>query len=220
MNKKTKIITIDGPAGAGKTTVSKALAKKIGCVYVDTGSLYRAVAYEILNKKIDWENDRAFNIFLENLNLDFVVKKDFFILLSSGVDITNHIRTSQISMLASASSAKPQLRKALLGIQRDISKNKTAVFEGRDMGTIVFPNANHKFFLFANLDIRAKRRFDEMPFDNDMNEVKRLMKTRDEKDSTRKTAPLKPAKDAIMIDASFLNVDQVVAKMVKYIVKA
>ena len=217
----TIIITIDGPAGAGKTTVSRMLSKKLGCVYVDTGALYRGVAYEIQRQGIDWENDEVLDDFLKHLDLNFLMENDRLILISSGRDITNFIRTPDISMLASASSAKPQVRAALLGIQRNIAKTKDAVFEGRDMGTVVFPDAVHKFFLFADLCIRAKRRNDEMPDETkDIKLVQEEMKIRDGKDSQRKTAPLKPAEDAIKIDSSFLTIEQVVEKMVKCIEKA
>ncbi len=217
----TRIITIDGPAGAGKTTVSRMLSKKLGCVYVDTGALYRAVAYEIQRQGIDWEKDEKLEVFLKHLALNFLLKKDSFILISSGRDITNFIRTPEISMLASASSAKPQVRAALLDIQRNIAKTKDAVFEGRDMGTMVFPDAPHKFFLYADLSVRAKRRYNEMPDETkDIKQVQEEMKKRDGNDSQRKTAPLKPAEDAIKIDATFLTIEQVVEKMLKCIHKA
>lgn len=210
----TRIITIDGPAGAGKTTISKLLSQKLGCVYVDTGALYRGVAYEIQRLGIDWENDAALEDFLLNLDLNFVMENNLLVLMSSNRNITEFIRTPEISMLASSSSAKPQVRAALLDIQKNIAQTKDAVFEGRDMGTIVFPDAAFKFFLFADLKIRAKRRFDEMPDENkDVNKVLKDMEKRDEKDSQRESAPLIPAEDAIKIDASFLSIDQVVEKM-------
>ncbi len=217
----TRIITIDGPAGAGKTTVSRMLSKKLGCVYVDTGALYRGVAYEIQKQGIDWEKDEILEIFLKHLDLNFVMEKDLLILISSGRDITNFIRTPEISMLASASSAKVQVRAALLDIQRNIAKIKDAIFEGRDMGTMVFPDAAHKFFLFADLSVRAKRRYDEMPDEiKDIKQVQEDMKIRDVNDSQRKTAPLMPAEDAIKIDSTFLTIEQVVEKMLKCINKA
>ncbi|WP_299979858.1 (d)CMP kinase [Desulfobacula sp.] len=218
---RSKIITIDGPAGAGKTTVSKLLSKKLRCVYVDTGALYRGVAFEIQRQDIDWENDMVLEDFLKNLNLNFVMEKDSFILMSSGRNITNSIRTPEISMLASSSSARPQVRSALLDIQRNIGKTKDAVFEGRDMGTVVFPDAAVKFFLFADLNVRAKRRFDEMPDETkDINKVQKEIEIRDHNDSQRESAPLKPAKDAIEINASFLTIEQVVDKMLRIIEKA
>jgi len=217
----TRIITIDGPAGAGKSTVSKLLSQKLKCVYVDTGALYRGVAFEIQRQNIDWKDDAVLENFLKNIDLNFVMKKDSLILMSSGRDITNHIRTPEISMLASSSSAKPQVRAALLDIQRNIAKSKDAVFEGRDMGTIIFPNATVKFFLFANLAVRAQRRFEEMSEKTkNINVVQKEMDIRDGNDSQRKTAPLKPASDAINIDASFLTIEQVIDKMLKIIEKA
>jgi len=217
----TRVITIDGPAGAGKTTVSRMLSKKLGCVYVDTGALYRGVAYEIQRQGIDWEKDEILERFLKHLDLNFVLKEDSFILISSGRDITNFIRTPEISRLASASSAKVQVRDALFVIQKNIAKTKDAVFEGRDMGTVVFPDAAHKFFLFADLSVRARRRYNEMPeVTKDIKLVQEEMKIRDGNDSQRKTAPLKPAEDAIQIDASFLTVEQVVEKMLKCIENA
>jgi len=217
---RPKIITIDGPAGAGKTTVSKLLSKKLGCVYVDTGALYRGVAYEIQRQDIDWENDDILEDFLRDLDLNFVMEKDSLILMSSGRNITSFIRTPEISMLASSSSARPQVRLALLGIQRNIAKTKDAVFEGRDMGTVVFPDADHKFFLFADLSVRAKRRYDETPDDTkDLNRVQEQIKIRDNNDSQRESAPLTPAKDAIKIDSSFLTIEQVVENMLRIIEK-
>ena len=188
---------------------------------MDTGALYRGVAYEIDRENIDWENDDKLEIFLKKIHLSFVMVDDSFVLHSNGIDISGFIRTPEISMLASASSARPQVRAALLEIQRDIAKQQDAVFEGRDMGTVVFPDAPYKFFLIADLNVRAKRRFDEMP-ENEKNlkNVTRDMSTRDTNDTQRAQAPLKPAKDAIQIDSSNLTIDQVVSKMIKIIEKA
>jgi cytidylate kinase len=215
---KHRIITIDGPAGAGKTSVSKLLAHRLGCIYVDTGALYRGVAYEIDRQNIDWKNDAALEKFLSGLDLELVMEDADPALISSGRDITDSIRTAEISMLASVTSAKPAVRAALLKIQRNIAKTNDAVFEGRDMGTVVFPDARYKFFLFADLKIRAKRRFDEMSGKScDINEIEQQMKQRDENDSQRAIAPLKPASDAVMIDSSLLNIEQVVDKMLDVI---
>lgn len=217
----TRTITIDGPAGAGKTTISQQLAKRLGCVYVDTGALYRGVAYEILNQKVDWENEGELVRFLSKLDLNFILDDQTLLLMSSGKDITGFIRTPEITMLASAASAKPQVRLALLDIQRRIAAEKDAVFEGRDMGTVVFPDAAHKFFLFADLNVRARRRYDELKdTDKDINQVREQMAQRDHNDSSRKFAPLKPADDSVKIDSSFLTVEQVVEKMMTVIEKA
>ncbi|RLB91577.1 MAG: (d)CMP kinase [Deltaproteobacteria bacterium] len=217
---KHRIITIDGPAGAGKTTISKLLAKKLGCVYVDTGALYRGVAYEIKKQEIDWENDVCLDAFLKSLDLNFSRVKDTLLLTSSKKDITPYIRTPEITMLASASSAKNQIRSALLDIQRNIAQSQDTVFEGRDMGTVVFPDAPFKFFLFADLSVRAKRRYEEMPeAQKDIQKVQQDMEKRDTNDSQRKEAPLMVAPDAIKIDSSCLTIPEVVDKILKFIQK-
>ena len=215
-----RIITIDGPAGAGKTTISKLLAKELGCVYVDTGALYRGVAYEIKNQEIDWKNDVCLEAFLTGLDLNFNRVKDALLLTSSKKDITPYIRTPEITMLASASSAKPQIRLALLDIQKNIAQSQDAIFEGRDMGTVVFPDASFKFFLFADLSVRAKRRYAEMPQEQkDIKRVQQDMEKSDTNDSQRQAAPLMAAPDAIKIDSSCLTILEVVDKILNYIQK-
>jgi cytidylate kinase len=217
---KHRIITIDGPAGAGKTTISNLLAGQLGCVYVDTGALYRGVAYEIKQQQIDWENDECLGTFLKALNLNFIMENGNLVLISSGKDITPYIRTPEITMLASASSARPQVRSALLDIQRNIAQTQDAVFEGRDMGTVVFPDAAFKFFLFADLSVRAKRRYEEMPEEQkNMAKVQQDMEKRDTNDSQRKEAPLMAAPDAVKIDSSYLTIPEVVEAILKNIQK-
>lgn len=212
------IVTIDGPAGAGKTTVSRMLAQKLGWVYVDTGALYRGVAHQIRENKIDWNNASELAPFLETLELGFTDNGTR--LTVSGRDISDEIRSPEISMLASKTSALPVIRTALLDIQRRIADAQDAVFEGRDMGTVVFPGADFKFFLFADLTVRAKRRFDEMGGNTgNMNQVEKEMAQRDQNDSQRKEAPLKPADDAVKIDSTSLTIEQVVETMLKYIKK-
>jgi CMP/dCMP kinase len=220
MNKIT--ITIDGPAGAGKTTVSKGLAEKIDCVYVDTGALYRGVAFEAKKAKLDYTDQKELLEFLKKISFDCKMEKNNFKLISNGVDISGDIRTSEISMLASAVSALPEVRSALLGIQKNIAMKHNAVFEGRDMGTVVFPEADYKFFLIADLNIRAERRFKENVESlssessgniENFNKIENDMKKRDHDDSTRAASPLKPADDAVLIDSTNLNIEQVVEKI-------
>lgn len=213
-----RIITIDGPAGAGKTTVSKALARELGCVYVDTGALYRAVAYEIRCREINWEDSVLLEPFLDSLDLNFVMEGKEPVLTSSGRDISAYIRTHDISMLASATSAVPQVRKALLGIQKSIAEERDAVFEGRDMGTAVFPNASYKFFLTADVNVRARRRFEESNAPGiSFEKILEDMVKRDADDTRRTVSPLKQAPDAILIDATKSDVSQVVEKMKRII---
>ena len=207
-----QIITIDGPAGSGKTTVSKALAKRLGWIYVDTGALYRGVAFEVKRTGTDYNNDIALESLLISLSLELVTEEGSLRLLSSGCDITDQIRTPEISMLASAVSAKPRVRAALLDMQRLIATRNDAVFEGRDMGTVVFPKADHKFFLSADLLTRAKRRHGESAGQS-LCEVEKDIAKRDKNDSERKQAPLKAAVDAVIIDSTALTVEGVISRI-------
>ncbi|MGD2186229.1 MAG: (d)CMP kinase [Desulfobacterales bacterium] len=218
---KKLLITIDGPAGAGKTTVSRALADRLGYRYVDTGALYRGVAYEVRRRGINPENEDELQHLCHQIQLDFDLKGTDWRLHSGGTDISEHIRSPEISMLASAVSAKSIVREYLLEVQRDIGQKKAAVFEGRDMGTIVFPEADVKFFLDASSKTRALRRYQEFESKSSqsLEEVAQDMKKRDTDDSTRNLAPLKPADDAIRIDSDDLSVEQVVAIMLSYIEK-
>ncbi|MBW2517196.1 MAG: (d)CMP kinase, partial [Deltaproteobacteria bacterium] len=159
---KKLLITIDGPAGAGKTSVSRALARRLGYRYVDTGALYRGVAFEVKRQGIDPESEAALAALCDRIQLAFKQEGDGMRLYSASTDISDLIRTPEISMLASAVSAKPVVRKYLLSVQKDIGRRKAAVFEGRDMGTVVFPEADVKFFLDASSQTRARRRYDEL----------------------------------------------------------
>lgn len=213
-----RLITIDGPAGAGKTSVSRELARRLNCIYVDTGALYRGVALEVKRGSIDWEQNAVLESFLTGISLSFAMDGDEPVLTSSGEDISSLIRTPEISMMASAISARPCVRKALLGLQHAIAENNDTVFEGRDMGTVVFPHADYKFFLFADLDTRALRRFKENQAPvQDLPEVKKMMGSRDANDVSREIAPLKPAEDAILIDSTHLSLEAVVQRILEEI---
>jgi len=213
------LITIDGPAGAGKTTVSRLLAERLGYRYVDTGALYRGVAYAADRRGISAADDAGLSGLLEGLSLSFLPGTGGQRLTADGVDITEAIRTPEISMLASAVSARPVVRAFLLKVQRDLGRRKAAVFEGRDMGTVVFPDADAKFFLNASPRVRAQRRFAEIADASgaSIEAVQRDMELRDRQDSTRALAPLRAAADAVTIDATALSVEQVVERMLAHV---
>jgi len=214
------LITIDGPAGAGKTTVSRLLAEQLQYRYLDTGALYRSVAYSILINSIDFEDEAALTEHLKEFDLTPRADKNGFRLLWNDRDITDHIRTPEISMMASIVSAKPAVRIFLLGMQREMGKDKALVCEGRDMGTVIFPEADIKFFLDADPHVRACRRYKEMPPKTTvtLEDISRDMLQRDQNDSRRALAPLRPADDAIRIDCTYIDPQAVVRQMMACIV--
>ena len=216
---KRLVITIDGPAGAGKTTVSRALADRLGYKYIDTGALYRGVAYEAISKGLSYDDDRGLESMCAGLRFKFIRIEKELRLISNDSDITDLIRTPEITMFASAVSARSVVRKYLLDLQRDMGREKGVVFEGRDMGTVVFPDADIKFFLDASHKNRALRRHREMEQETSqtLEDVERDMKQRDENDSSRELAPLKPAEDAEIIDSTDISANEVVELMLSYI---
>jgi cytidylate kinase len=216
---KKSVVTIDGPAGAGKTTVSRMLADRLGYRYIDTGALYRAIALAALEGCIDSKDDGALGKMCTALSLRYVLTEKGPRLLSNGRDVTDRLRTPEITMLASAVSARPVVRRFLMDVQRAMGREKGAVFEGRDMGTVVFPDADVKFYLDAPEKIRAMRRFLELRPKTELTfeEVERDLVRRDKNDSTRVEAPLKPAEDAIRIDSADLSPAEVVTVMLGHI---
>lgn len=216
---KRLLITIDGPSGAGKTTVSRILADRLGYRYIDTGALYRGIALAAISSGLNPDDDNGLEKLCNTLKINFVLEKKGLRLRLNDSDITDRIRTPEITMFASAVSARPVVRSFLLNLQRDLGREKGVVFEGRDMGTVVFPDANVKFFLDASPKIRAKRRYDELKSINPqpLEAVERDMDRRDRNDSTRDLAPLTPAEDAIRIDSTDLSIEAVVEQMVTII---
>jgi len=213
------LVTIDGPAGAGKTTISRMLAHRLAYKYIDTGALYRGVALAAIAAGLNSDDDKGLEKLCRTLKIKFVTSEQGLRLLLNDADITDKIRTPEITMIASAVSARPVVRGYLLELQREMGQEKGVVFEGRDMGTVVFPDADIKFYLDASHKTRSLRRYRELAgkTQQTMEEVERDMARRDKNDSTRDLAPLKPAKDAIIIDSTELSVKAVVELMLSNI---
>jgi cytidylate kinase len=212
---KNFIITIDGPSGAGKSTVSKKIAARLNISYIDTGAMYRSVAWATLKQGIDLNATAKLEQLLKSIKIRFQAENEKNLVFCNGQEITDAIRTPQMDQLASAVSGIPLVRDALLPLQRDAAKDCSAIIDGRDAGTVIFPDAELKIFLDADLTVRARRRLKEQagtaPID--LQTVTKAMAERDVADSTRAQAPLHMAEDAVRIDSTKLNIDEVCEKI-------
>jgi CMP/dCMP kinase len=216
------VVAIDGPAGAGKSTVTLRVAEELGYLLVDTGALYRTVALAAQRAGVSWDAEGPLGELARQLVKEHAVelgnqKSSGFAVKLRGEDVSLAIRNPDVSQGASKVSAVPAVREALLDMQRQAGEGGGAVLEGRDIGTVVFPEAEAKFYLTASVDVRARRRYDELVARGaspDYAEVKREVAERDLRDSTRPIAPLKQAFDARVIDSSSLSIEQVVARIV------
>ena len=212
------IIAIDGPAGAGKTTVARLLAKKLNIFYLDTGATYRALTFKALKEKIDLDDEDALENLAKSLNFQFDFSQGKVFL--DGEDITDKIRQPVIDKNISKIAEKPRVREVLVELQRRIAQDKDFVVEGRDTTTVVFPNAQFKFFLDADFYVRLERRFKELKekgLNISFSEVEKDLKKRDKADLERKVGPLRRAEDAIYIDTTDLSLEEVIEKIVKII---
>lgn len=206
-------IAIDGPAGAGKSTIAKLVAKNMGYIYVDTGAMYRAIAYYLVTNKIDIENDSLLEKACESINISIKYENDAQQVYLNGENVTPYLRNEETGNMASKSSAKAPVREALLGLQRDMAKEYNVVMDGRDIGTNVLPNAEVKIYLTASSKERANRRYKELIAKGesaDLDKIEADIIERDERDMNRDIAPLKQARDAILVDSSFMSIDEVV----------
>ena len=216
-----RVIAIDGPAGAGKSTVAKKVAKKLGFVYLDTGAMYRAITLKVLNAKIDLNDEQAVFLAAKDGKLDFA----FDGIILDGKLVEKEIRSSEVTKNVSKVSSYGKVREVLVDKQREISKGKNSVVDGRDIGTVVFPDAWLKIFLTASVDERASRRFKEncskASFEEikkakaSFEEIKKAIEERDYLDSNREISPLKQAPDAILLDTTAKNIDQVTEEIVE-----
>ncbi|MDP1836796.1 MAG: (d)CMP kinase [Chlamydiales bacterium] len=211
------IITIDGPVATGKSTIARRLAESLGFIYFDTGAMYRALTYQILKEGIDINDSAAMEAFLQKLDLDIRIRRNGKAYCINGADVTNEIRSLTVTSAVSRVAAIPAIREKLVAIQRQLAEGVNAVFEGRDMGTVVFPDADLKIFLEGRLDVRGQRRLDELKRtrpeeakDLTLEQCMKEINDRDEFDSKRAVAPLVKAKDAFSVDTSDMSVDEVV----------
>ncbi len=211
------IIAIDGPAASGKSTTAKKVAEKLNFLHLDTGAMYRAVTLFFLNQNVQLSNQRNIRDALDRISIEFDRNNRP---LLNGEDVTNAIRSTRISNAVSEVSAVETVRKKMVQIQQEIGKNRNVVAEGRDIGTVVFPNAEFKFFIVADVTERARRRLNELKRKQtgiELDDIVRELKERDKKDSTRKISPLKKADDAIVIDTTNLSIDEQVDKIINII---
>ena len=211
MERKNTIIAIDGYSSCGKSTVAKALAKKLNFVFVDSGAMYRAVTLYILRHKISLEDAEAIQTALDDIHIDFVPNTDKTQILLNSEDVSDAIRTMEVSDYVSEVSAIKAVRKAMVEQQQKLGKRRNIVMDGRDIGTTVFPDADLKLFMTASPQIRAERRYAELTAKGEevtMEEVKDNLAHRDHIDSTREESPLRQAEDAVVLDNSDLNQEQ------------
>lgn len=206
-------VAIDGPAGAGKSTIAKRLAKELGFIYVDTGAMYRTIALYMLRNGIDGENEDMVSKKVSEVHVTLSYENGSQIVLLNGEDVSGEIRTEQVSAMASKTSAYKAVREKLLDLQRDMAKKNDVLMDGRDIGTTILPNADVKIYLTASVETRAKRRYDEYIAKGescDLSEIEEDIRTRDHNDMTREISPLKKADDAVEVDSSNMNIDEVV----------
>ena len=215
------IIAVDGPAGSGKGTITKAVAEKIGFFRLDTGALYRCVTLEVIRNKIELRDVSKIVEIARNMQVKFIVNENIneldYVFLN-GEDVTKAIRSNEVNNLISKVSVIKELREEMLKIQRNLAENQNTIMEGRDIGTVVFPNANLKIYLNADIEERAKRRYKEnmeKGIATTYEEVLEILKTRDKIDMGRAVAPLRKAEDAIEIDSTNMSIEEVVKRIVE-----
>ncbi len=217
--KKRLIIAIDGPAGSGKSTVAKEVARRLGLLYVDTGAMYRALTLKALREKIDIEDENALASLAKRTKIALKIGKNFALsVLLDEEDVTEEIRKSFVTVQVKYVARAPKVRKEMAALQRNIASSGKAVLEGRDIGTVVFPDADRKIYLDASVEERVKRRYKELKekgHDVTLEEIKKDVIGRDHSDLTRKVAPLKKAEDARVIDTTDLTIDEVADRIIK-----
>ena len=216
-------IAIDGPAGAGKSTIAKMAAKKLDFIYVDTGAMYRAMALYFLRREIDAKDEKKIAEACEHINVTIAYQEGEQQVLLNGENVNACIRTEEVSMMTSNTSKYPAVREKLLYLQRELAAANNVIMDGRDIGTCVLPDAELKIYLTASASERAKRRYleqKERGVESDLAQIERDIIARDEQDMNREIAPLKQAEDAIYLDTSDMTIEEVVTKIVSLVQKA
>ncbi len=211
-------IAVDGPAGAGKSTIARLAAKELGFIYVDTGAMYRAIALYLLDNDTDINDEAALKSALDNININIVYENNVQHVFLNLQDVSTEIRSEKVGKMASTSSALAPVRAKLLDLQRDIAAKNDVIMDGRDIGTNILPNAELKIYLTASVDVRAERRYKELQLHGenpDLEEIKKGIEQRDYQDMNRDIAPLKQAEDAVYLDTSDMDIPEVVDKIIQ-----
>jgi len=209
-------IAIDGPAGAGKSTIAKSLAKSRNMVYVDTGAMYRAIGLYCSRKGIAGDDEKTIVGELDNINVSLAYESGEQVVYLNGENVNGLIRTPEAGAMASAVSVYPAVRSKMVELQQALAKTTSVVMDGRDIGTVVLPNAEVKIYLTASSEVRAKRRYDELVakgMECDLVQLQKEIEERDYRDMNRETSPLKQAEDAVLLDTSDMNIEEVVTAM-------
>ncbi|MBQ8246472.1 MAG: (d)CMP kinase [Lachnospiraceae bacterium] len=205
-------VAIDGPAGAGKSTIAKSVAAELNFIYVDTGAMYRAIGLYLIRNGIRAEDNEQISARCKEAQVSIQYVDGKQVVLLNGEDVNPYIRTEEVGNMASASSANPAVRAQLLDLQRDLAAKNDVIMDGRDIGTNILPNAQVKIYLTASIEVRAKRRYNELVAkgaDCDLKEIEKDIAERDERDMNREIAPLKQAEDAVFLDTSDMNIEEV-----------
>lgn len=211
-------IAIDGPAGAGKSTIAKMIAKRLGFIYVDTGAMYRAMALHILRKGISSQDSAAISLACEDADISICYENGEQVVLLNGENVNAFIRTEEVGNMASASSVNGDVRKKLVSLQQKLAKTKDVIMDGRDIGTCVLPGADVKVYLTAGSGVRAKRRYDELSAKGvacDLKQIEKDIIERDKRDMNREISPLRQAEDAVLLDSSDMSPQQVVERIIE-----